>query len=195
VRWLLAEIKLDLLRLQYWRKAYNPNQPRVPAGNADGGQWSTEGGGATSVDQGLVPEGEHDQPTESWDSTPELNDGLQPTIEFVAARDRAAGHHYVPQGVFKKYDFPEDTRRVFDSARTGPIPDRATNYFDQQHRTYNDAVEDVLKRHMDQNKISAEHMTPAQARDVIREVIRSRDPRIQGVNRRIWNSIRGRGID
>jgi hypothetical protein len=25
-------------------KAYNPNQPRVPAGNPDGGQWTSEGG-------------------------------------------------------------------------------------------------------------------------------------------------------
>ena len=47
VRWLLAEIKLDLLRLQYWRKAYNPNQPRVPAGNPDGGN-----GGVTKAKSG-----------------------------------------------------------------------------------------------------------------------------------------------
>ncbi len=40
VRRLVAEIKLDLLRLQYWCKAYNPNQPRVPKGNPDGGQWT-----------------------------------------------------------------------------------------------------------------------------------------------------------
>lgn len=46
VRLLLTEIKLDLLRLQYWRKAnFNPNQPRVPAGNPDGGQWTSDGGG------------------------------------------------------------------------------------------------------------------------------------------------------
>jgi hypothetical protein len=43
VRRLVAEIKLDLLRLQYWCKAYNPNQPRVPAGTSDGGQWTSDG--------------------------------------------------------------------------------------------------------------------------------------------------------
>ncbi len=32
------------------RKAgYNPNEPRVPAGNPDGGQWTREGGGAHST--------------------------------------------------------------------------------------------------------------------------------------------------
>jgi hypothetical protein len=27
-------------------KAYNPNQPRVPAGNSEGGRWTSEGGGS-----------------------------------------------------------------------------------------------------------------------------------------------------
>ena len=27
-------------------RKYDPNQPRVPAGNPDGGQWTSEGGGA-----------------------------------------------------------------------------------------------------------------------------------------------------
>jgi hypothetical protein len=39
VRRLIAEIKLDLLRLRYRRKAnFNPNQPRAPAGNPEGGE-------------------------------------------------------------------------------------------------------------------------------------------------------------
>ena len=28
---------------------YSPNQPRVPAGNPDGGQWTDGGGGATRI--------------------------------------------------------------------------------------------------------------------------------------------------
>ena len=42
VRRLLAELKLELLLWQLRRK-YSPNQPRVPAGNPDGGQWTKEG--------------------------------------------------------------------------------------------------------------------------------------------------------
>ena len=38
----LAEIKAELRR-----KAFNPNQPRVPAGNPDGGQWTNGGGSRT----------------------------------------------------------------------------------------------------------------------------------------------------
>ena len=41
----LAFIKLDLVL----RRKYRPDQPRVPAGNPDGGQWTSEGGGAGST--------------------------------------------------------------------------------------------------------------------------------------------------
>jgi hypothetical protein len=34
-----------LHRIALHRSQYNPNQPRVPAGNPDGGQWTAEGGG------------------------------------------------------------------------------------------------------------------------------------------------------
>lgn len=46
---LVAEIKLDILHLRRLLKAYNPNQPRVPAGNPDGGQWSGGGGARTRL--------------------------------------------------------------------------------------------------------------------------------------------------
>lgn len=36
-------VRLALLRLMLLEKAYNPDQPRVPAGDPDGGQW-TDGG-------------------------------------------------------------------------------------------------------------------------------------------------------
>jgi len=43
-RWNLAAIKVELklFRLQLIVKAYNPGQPRVPAGRPDGGQWTDE---------------------------------------------------------------------------------------------------------------------------------------------------------
>jgi hypothetical protein len=35
-----------LHRIALYRSHFNPNQPRVPAGNPDGGQWTSAGGGA-----------------------------------------------------------------------------------------------------------------------------------------------------
>jgi hypothetical protein len=41
----LAEVKFALNYQRLRRKyGFNPNQPRVPAGNPDGGQWTSEGG-------------------------------------------------------------------------------------------------------------------------------------------------------
>ncbi|PSH60527.1 hypothetical protein FY050_16150 [Phyllobacterium endophyticum] len=34
---------------QIWVKKYNPDQPRVPAGNLDGGQWTDGGGGIDGI--------------------------------------------------------------------------------------------------------------------------------------------------
>lgn len=53
-RW-LARQKLELLELydlhlrlkaQLYSEKYSPNQPRVPKGNSDGGQWTSYGGGS-----------------------------------------------------------------------------------------------------------------------------------------------------
>lgn len=43
-RWQLAALRIDLklLRLALVLRAYNPNQPRVPAGQPDAGQWTSE---------------------------------------------------------------------------------------------------------------------------------------------------------
>jgi len=42
----LAQLELRRLRLFLAFKRFNPSQPRVPAGNPDGGQWTDGGGGA-----------------------------------------------------------------------------------------------------------------------------------------------------
>jgi hypothetical protein len=45
VRQMLAEVKHELAWRQLCRKyGSNPNQPRVPRGNPDGGQWTSDGG-------------------------------------------------------------------------------------------------------------------------------------------------------
>ena len=42
----VAQLELRRLLISRARKQYNPNQPRVPAGNSDGGQWTSGGGGS-----------------------------------------------------------------------------------------------------------------------------------------------------
>ncbi|WP_456014453.1 RNase A-like domain-containing protein [Methylorubrum populi] len=52
-RWRVAALplKLNCLRFSLALRAYNPQQPRVPAGSSDGGQWTDEGGGDSDARQ------------------------------------------------------------------------------------------------------------------------------------------------
>lgn len=49
-RWQLAALSVEvkLLRLGLVFRAYNPGQPRVPAGHPDGGQWTSDDGSVRS---------------------------------------------------------------------------------------------------------------------------------------------------
>ncbi|TXR48982.1 hypothetical protein [Phyllobacterium endophyticum] len=49
------EEELRLLELGTLDNKYDPNQPRVPAGNSDGGQWSDAGGSGGGI--GVSPQG------------------------------------------------------------------------------------------------------------------------------------------
>jgi len=45
LRLLRLRDELCLIRRDHWHRKYNPNQPRVPSGNAGGGQWTSGAGG------------------------------------------------------------------------------------------------------------------------------------------------------
>jgi hypothetical protein len=170
---LVTELKWQLALRRFARK-YRADQPRAPAGSPEGGQWTAgpEGEQRTS--------GDHPQPT-----------------DFSASRrGRARGHHKVPVGVYGKLPLQEETRKVFDSATTGPIGLRATSesgelrghYWDGPkgaHKAYNDAVEKRLNDFIDRLKIRPEQMTSDQARAFLQEIEVSQDPPIRDYNNAI----------
>jgi len=51
----LADIKFELALRRIFHK-YSPDQPRVPAGNPDGGQWTSGGGSGAAHDDGDAPQ-------------------------------------------------------------------------------------------------------------------------------------------
>jgi hypothetical protein len=55
--------------LAHGRHGYDPNQPRVPAGHSDGGQWTDKAGagGAGAMNREVVLD---DSGEEAWDSSP-----------------------------------------------------------------------------------------------------------------------------
>jgi hypothetical protein len=80
-------VKLALLRLAVQAFKYSPDQPRVPAGNPDGGQWTSEGGASAAVQPANEP-GIND-PRIISDVTP---DGLFPPGAQLAQNDGSAGY-------------------------------------------------------------------------------------------------------
>lgn len=61
VRANLVELKLARLAFAVGAK-FNPNQPRVPAGSSDGGQWTGTGGGGPAANERTVGQPDVNQP-------------------------------------------------------------------------------------------------------------------------------------
>lgn len=91
----------------HWRRKYNPNQPRLPSGNAGGGQWTSGAGGgggsgSTANDPNLPGFGSPDTDT-GWSSLGEgwnedgsifeqsVTDGAGTTIQSEYAASPSAG--------------------------------------------------------------------------------------------------------
>jgi hypothetical protein len=85
-----------------FKAGFNPNQPRVPAGNPDGGQWTgsggrsgssgANGGGLTQVAQNVPPDHLTDIPEERPESARLRNAVIKRVATFVA---RLAAEHFL----------------------------------------------------------------------------------------------------
>jgi hypothetical protein len=90
--------------------------------------------------------------TSGGDETPgvsEVLSDLTPDNYWIPGADYAAdGHHHNPRGVYRKLPLPEETRKVFGKATTGSLPFYKWHEYDELHRMYNDAVEELMSRFM-----------------------------------------------
>ena len=171
---------------------YDPHQRRVPAGNPDGGQW-TGGGGANT--------GQINDPRILSDAIPD-NDWL------LGADYTGVGHHFFPKAKWRNLPLPAETRKVFDKAVSGPLATKAwsernkkwlQHTYDEAHREYSDAVDELFRSYMRRHHIRSRRMTPAQAERFIEVIHKSPDLRIRRYNAMI-NILRqlyrgGRGND
>lgn len=190
LRWLVADLKFDLALRRLARKAnFNPNQPRVPAGSREGGQWTDTGGGNSGGGLGTKPAGGINDPRVISDVTPDhtWNPGAQYAQNEPRSpgSSRPDGHHFVPRSVYGDLPLPPDTRKVFDQAKTGRLYSHLHGW-SQAHDEYNKAVRDSLSSFLEEHKIRPEQMTPDQARSFVDRTKRSSDPRIRGLNMRIF---------
>ena len=156
---------------------YDPNQPRVPAGHPDGGQWTNKP--AANVGRGI------DDPRVVSDVTPDNH-------WLPGAQYAGEGHHFPPRAVWQDWPLQPETRKVFNRAVSGPIPLRMFNpftrqeifyhEFDAMHRVYNIAVTQLMERYVKRHGITPEAMTPIQAHKIVEAIHASRDPRIRDYN-------------
>jgi hypothetical protein len=156
---------------------YDPNQPRVPAGHPDGGQWTNKAkaGGQRINDPRVLTD---ETPDNHW---------------IIGADYVAVGHHDTPQQLFRRLRLRPETLRAFDQAVSGPLGLRVLDpitgepivqhRWDREHRAYNRAVGELFKMYLDglqARGIASEQMTPDHAKEFRKLIYQSQDPRIRG---------------
>jgi hypothetical protein len=108
------------------------------------------------------------------------------------------GHHEMPKAVYSKWNLSPETANVFDQSTTGELPKGRVPLDDEgvlrghywngprgEHGVYNEAVAELSDKFMQERNITPETMTPDQARDLLKEIRESDDPRIRNYNRTI----------
>ncbi len=82
-----------------------------------------------------------------------------------------------------------ETRDVFENWRSGELPS-GINVWNEEHKEYNDAVQELFNAFLERKDVSSEKLTPDQAREFITEVLFSDDPRIDNFKRQVFGGKR-----
>ena len=120
-------------------RGYDPNHP-------DGGQWTIK----AKVSGGGI-------------NGPRLPPDATPDDDWIWGPDYAAvGHHYAARQAWQDLPLRPETRRVFEKAVSGPLPDKVwsrrgqrwlRHTYDQAHREYNRAVTELIRNYMRWHRI------------------------------------------
>jgi hypothetical protein len=83
----LGKISREITREREVAKEFNPNQPRVPAGNADGGQWTSDGSTSTAASE--APTADKPQSQQRSSRRLSLPSLLQPAVTILRSCEGA----------------------------------------------------------------------------------------------------------
>ena len=141
---------------------FDPNQPRVPAGNSDGGQWTDVGGSSENLRTGRsAAKGPANRGRSKWRGYT-LRPGKIPGSSGV-------GHHYFPQTLLAKIRFRPETRKVLEKETVGPtIP---KHEYSQDHHIYNELLAERVIEYSTRNRVRPEDWTPEHAKEFLAEII------------------------
>ena len=104
---------------------FNPNQPRVPRGNPDGGQWTSDGGGGQQPKTGDQPEVPEEKPPSSADRTAALKAVARRILQtgealLNIAKTSAWLQTYSP--LVESYNDPPKSLDELQQAVSNPLP-------------------------------------------------------------------------
>jgi hypothetical protein len=145
-------------------RGYDPNQPRVPAGHPDGGQWTDD---------------EDDLDDYDW------------VVDFAGPGHHWYARHFYRRYPFSR-ETRSVFRNATSGPLISRLWSRRRNEwlvhgrgYDRAHREYDRAVDELMKKYMHERRITAQQMTPAQAHEVVELIKKSEDPRIRSFVRTI----------
>lgn len=124
-------------------------------------------------------------PRGSGENSGRWRGGAGASAPDLSPRTERGGHHFVPRQVFDGYLFDHETRKVFDRAVTGPLPD-GPHLWSPEHKQYNSAVREALDRYLADSSVRPSELTPEQARIFVDQIKTSTDPRIRKFNADIY---------
>lgn len=172
-------------------RKYRSDQPRVPAGSPDGGQWTS---GVLDEAWG-IRQNELDQDRVR---TRLAQVGSSIVDQYGRPYYEVGGHHEMPRSVYSKWDLDPETRKVFNQSTTGSLPGRTQvgpgegllrgHYWDGpegHHARYNRAVSELSEQFMKEKKITTRDMTPDHAKELLARIRLSDVPEIRDYNRMI----------
>lgn len=182
-----------------YENKYRPNQPRVPAGSREGGQWTADGAGGGSRSPGSQPTTRpapiNDPrvisdavPDNGWKPGAQYAQGPQRPVEELgraSSYGRNDGHHYAARAVMRDAGVSEEALRVLEKSKTGHLYETRSNRWDKAHLAYNQAVKEALDNYLAKNNTRPENMTTSQAREFLGKLLTSSDKRIVTYNKTI----------
>ncbi len=185
----LAEATEDLWRVLdalHGKANFDPNQPRVPAGNSDGGQW-TDGTQATPEGGKPRARGTEHKPSGSPQALTSFLDRMnEQGYQWVNNVLLAAGHHLVPVAVVRKLGIPAETAKVLGDT-TGPLlPPR--HGWNEAHAKYSREAEKVVGDFAKARGKLPSQLTPDDGRALMKEFWHSKNPVIRQFNLNIFRT-------
>jgi hypothetical protein len=155
------------------RGGFNPNQPRVPAGNPDGGQWTSEGGGGGLNDSRVISDA---MPPNDWvpgaqyaagprgpkDRLP-LPHAPMPGVEGVGSTYRPGQVTIVNNaqtGLSTVDETTDKLRKILEKVVNSRGEGYGPEYGKAIHYDFGDAVKDAIRSENLSGNIRVEHTYP-----------------------------------